>query len=82
MEAAPGKDPALRLTPLMPINRWHQGSIFHLLHYKVESLLVGNTIGERTQLMQIMIEQALQNCEDGDSSGIPFPQNLLCNLIL
>ena len=29
---------------------------------------MGNT-KEKVQLMKIMIEQALQNCEDGDSSG-------------
>ena len=43
---------------------------------------MGNTI-EKAKLMQIMIEQALQNCEDGDSSGnTPFSKSpfviLLC----
>lgn len=46
---------------------------------RLESLLVGNII-EKVLLMQIMIEQALQNCDDGDSSGnIPFSKSSLVN---
>ena len=44
---------------------------------RLESLLVGNII-EKVLLMQITIEQALQNCDEGDCSGnIPFSKSFV-----